>query len=202
MPHPFKPLALAVLCAGLFAGGSTAPAGAQIGPPPAGAQAVLTVSAAVTSDCEVLGNPPALLMAYNPVLDEAKQGTSSFQYTCTNGTSVSVTPTSINCASSSSSSSSCTGTNWEATTGLAQVQQGTSPLLYSLWNGTTCSLGSSSSSGSQQLSNGVQELLLDGTGLPQTYNICAIPNTGQETLTAGKYQDTVTFTFNMFNPKL
>lgn len=161
---------------------------------------MLSVNATVDSGCEVLVPKPFVLtMSYAPLLDMPTLGTSSFAYICTSGTSVSVTPTSSNCASSSSSSSSssCIGPNWEAiSTMVLTLQQQPPPLTYTLWNNTTCSNASSSSS-SSQLSNGVTEQLGTATGLKTIYNICGIPNNGQQRVPAGTYTDQVTFTFNL-----
>jgi spore coat protein U-like protein len=170
MPNMFKSVALAVLGAALFASSSVAPTGAATN------QAVLTVNATVTNNCDVAGNPAMLSMSYDPLTNTPTLGTSSFTYACTNGASVSVTPASLNVVGAP---------NWEAV-------YNSSDLLYTLWNNSTCS-------GSGQLSNGVSESLSAGTGSSQTYNICAIPNTGQQTEPAGTYVDTVTFTFN-FGP--
>jgi spore coat protein U-like protein len=169
MTHIFKSLTLAVVGAALFASGSIAPAGAATN------QAVLTVNANVTNNCDVLTQPSTLTMSYNPVQNVATLGTSTFTYACTNGASVAVTPTSPNPADP---------TTWAA-------KSGANNLFYTLWNSLTCVVG--------QLSNGSSESLSAGTGSSQTYNVCAIPNTGQQTSSPGTYVDTVTFTFN-FGP--
>ncbi len=193
MARFFKSLALALLGGALFATGSMAQAGAQTN------QAVLNVVADVTDSCEVLTSPKALLMSYDPIQDLAALGTSSFTYACTSGAAVSVTPTSPNLAPP------VFPQGWEATKGSSSSSSSSSSanvLLYTLWNDTTCSdASSSSSSSSSQLSNGVTEKLGPGAGKAQTYNICAIPTAGfpNRTAPAGKYLDTVTFTFN-FGP--
>jgi spore coat protein U-like protein len=168
MSHTLK--SLAIVAAMLFAIGGTAPASAATN------QAVLNVSATVTNNCDVAGNPATLTMSYDPLTNTPTLGTSSFTYACTLGASVSVTPASLNVVGAP---------NWEGV-------YNSSDLLYTLWNNLTCS-------GSGQLSNGVSESVGSGTGSSQTYNICAIPNTGQQTAPAGTYVDTVTFTFN-FGP--
>ncbi len=168
MTATFKSLALAAIGATLVIG-SIAPAGAATN------QAVLTVNATVTNNCDVLTQPATLTMSYDPLTNVATLGTSSFTYACTSGASVAVTPASTNVV---------TAPNWETTSGA-------NTLLYTLWNSLTCTTG--------QLTNGTSESLSAGTGASQTYNICAIPNLAQQTSPAGTYTDTVTFTFN-FGP--
>ena len=90
MTHALKSLAPAVLGVALFAIGGMTPAAAATN------QAILNVSAAVTNNCDVLTQPATLTMYFNPVQLIATPGTSSFTYACTNGASVSVTPTSPN----------------------------------------------------------------------------------------------------------
>jgi len=171
MPSMFKSLALAVAGAALFATGSMAPAGAATN------QAVLTVNATVTNNCDVLTQPATLSMTYNPIQLVGTSGTSSFTYACTLGASVAVTPTSQYVAG---------GNQWLAEKLDPQVN-----LFYYLYNDLACA--------SNQLSNGTSESLSAGTGASQTYAICGIPIVGQLYTSAGIYTDTVTFTFN-FGP--
>ena len=89
MTATFKSLALAAIGATLGIG-SIAPAGAATN------QAVLTVNATVTNNCDVLTQPATLTMSYDPLTNVATLGTSSFTYACTSGASVAVTPASTN----------------------------------------------------------------------------------------------------------
>jgi hypothetical protein len=171
MTRTCKFLALAALAV-LFATDSMAPAGAATN------QAVLNVSADYEAACDVLTQPGTLTMSYDPLSNVATLGTSSFTYACSAFTSVAVTPASLNVAG---------GPNWEAV-------YNSNDLLYTLWNGTACT--------TNQLTNGTSESLGNtGSGGNQntTYNICAIPNLGQQSSPGGTYVDTVTFTFN-FGP--
>jgi spore coat protein U-like protein len=161
-------LPLAFVGAALLAIGGVAPAGAATN------QAVLTVNATVTNNCDVLTQPATLTMTYNPVQNIETLGTSSFTYACTNGASVSVIPTSPN----------LDGSTWIAT-------GGNGDFLYHLYNDLACT--------TNQLVNGTSESLSAGTGSSQTYNICAIGELGLTDLTAATYVDTVTFTFD-FGP--
>ncbi len=172
MTHALKSLAPAVLGVALFAIGGMTPAAAATN------QAILNVSAAVTNNCDVLTQPATLTMYFNPVQLIATPGTSSFTYACTNGASVSVTPTSPNVGAPPP--------QW-----IAQ-NSNQYDLYYVLFNDLVCT--------SNQLSNGASESLGAGTGSSQTYNVCAIPynDTGIPG-GAGSYKDTVTFTFN-FGP--
>jgi len=168
MTLTIRSLALAI-GAMLFAFGSTAPASAATN------QAVLTVNATVTNNCDVLTQPATLTMSYNPVTNSPTLGTSSFTYACTNGASVSVTQASPNFYGN--------GTAWEA-------KNGANILVYDLNNNLTCA--------GSELTNGGTESLGSGTGSSQTYNICAVPVTNTGVL-AGTYVDTITWTFN-FGP--
>ena len=166
MTRRFKPLALAVIGAALCAVGSMPPANAQSN------EAVLTVNANVSNTCDVTSQPSTLNMGYDPMNDSPSLGTSSFTYTCTNGASVYVTPYSSNYTG---------GSSWYTT-------MSGNYLYYTLWNDQSCQ--------SNQLTQNSAEYLGGGTGSSQTYYICAIPNTGQTSVPAGTYGDTVTFTFN------
>jgi spore coat protein U-like protein len=169
MTRTFKSLAMAAVAAALFASGSIAQAATN--------QAVLTVNATVTNNCDVLTQPSTLTMSYNPVLRTGTLGTSSFTYACTSGTAVSVTPTSPN---------GPPNVAWWVAVGPNMTTQ------YGLSNDLTCR--------TNQLTNGTSESLSTGTGSSQTYNICALTSQGSnQSLTAGIYVDTVTFTFN-FGP--
>src|SRR5579864_8253233 len=92
MTRTFRCLALAAVGAAVFASGSVMPAKAATN------QAVLTVNATVTNNCDVLTQPSTLTMGYDAVQNVATSGTSSFTYACTNGASVSVLPTDPNFA--------------------------------------------------------------------------------------------------------
>lgn len=140
-------------------------------PGPGGA--VMVLRSWIQEKCEVLTQPASLAMSYDPVSDTAKLGTSSFTYQCTEGSEVTVTPSSQNRAG---------GWNWEA-------KNRSMYLLYTLYNDNTCT--------SHQLKNGSPENIRPlWSNANQTYEICAIPNRGQKTLRAGSYKDTVTFTFD------
>jgi spore coat protein U-like protein len=169
MNHTLK--SLTVAGAALFAVGSMSPADAATN------QAILTVNATVTNNCDVLTQPATLTMSLNTIQPIRTLGTSSFTYACTNGASVSVTPTS------------------EYNYGCCdfEAQYNGNDLIFSLYNDLACA--------TNELSPGTSESLSAGTGSSQTYDICGIPYSGQAVgpLPAGMYTDTVTFTFN-FGP--
>jgi hypothetical protein len=168
---------LAVIGAALFAIVSLAPAAASTN------QAVLAVNANVTNNCDVLTQPATLNMSYNPTTNTSTPGTSSFTYECTNGASVSVTPTSPNNGGPGNGTG---GSGWALEPG---------GIAYYLYNDLTCT--------TNELTNGTfgqgSQNLSAGTGSSQTYNICAEIAIGQENAALGTYTDTVTFTFN-FGP--
>ncbi len=166
MTRTFKSLALGVVAAAVLAGGSIAPAGAT-----SGATATLTVNGTVTNNCAVDSQPAALNMSYDAISDTPTSGTSSFTFTCTNGASVTITPTSSNTSNTP---------NWDAV-------NGPNALNYNLFNDLACTTG--------QMSQGTA-VNDTGTGSAQTFDICGVPSTGQQSLPAGTYTDTVTFTFN------
>ncbi len=171
MSRTFIARVLGVLCATVFTICAGVPSIAATN------VATLAVNAGVTSNCVVSTQPALLTMSYDTVLNIGTLGASSFTYVCTQGVSVLVLPTSAHHGASVGSS------NWEAV-------NGTNNLAYLLYNDTACS--------ANQLTNGMAETLPSGTGVAQTYNICAVPNTTlQQNLPAGTYTDTVTFTFDL-----
>ncbi len=174
MIHKFKTLALAAAASSALALAAMAPAGAG----PSGATATLNVNGTVTNACQVNTQPGNLNMSYDPLTNTPTAGTSSFTWTCSNGSSVSITPSSPNGVTGSAI--------WDA-----NDFNGT--MFYSLYNDLACT--------ANQLTNGHTYSGFSGTGSALTYDICGIPNTSgnSQLVAANDYTDTVTFTFT-FGP--
>jgi spore coat protein U-like protein len=190
----------------VLAGGSMAPASAQ-----QANQAVLPVDITVNPNCDVLTQPQTLFITYDTITNQSTQGTSSFTYACTNGAPVAVLITDAASGGSGSGSGSrgqciqiCVignqpGDRRTKSDGSGSgggnddfaAYRGETPINYWLFNSLTCNAGN-------QLSPNEIENLGSGTGTAQTYEICGQVDTsnGGQNVPAGRYTDTVTFTFN------